>query len=98
MKRLPAPVLHRPEANRLPDYFGLPEGWFHSLGVSAIALWALAGFSRYMALVAAGLALAAGSFLTTLTRKDPGLPWRRLVVAWSYSGRFPALTQWSRSS
>ena len=98
MKRLPALVVHRPEANRLPDYFGLPEGWFHSLAISAFALWALAGFSRHMALVAGGLAFAAGSVLTTLTRKDPALPWRRLVVLLRYGQKFPAITQWSLRS
>ena len=98
MKRAPAPVLHRGEVNRLPDYFGLPEGWFHSLAITAFGVWALAGFSRHMALVAAGLAVLAGSVLTTLTRKDPALPWRRLVVLLRYPQRFPAVTQWSLRS
>jgi len=98
VKRLPALVEHRPELNRLPDYFGLPEGWFHGLAITAFALWALAGFSRHMALVAAGLTLAAGSVLVTLTRKDPRLPWRRLRVLFRYSESFPAVTQWSLRS
>lgn len=95
MKRLPAQVPHRPDVNRLPEYFGLPEGWFHALVIAGFALWALAGFRSPMAVVAGGLAFAAGSMLAALTRKDPRLPWRRAVVLWRFAQPFPAVTTWS---
>jgi hypothetical protein len=94
-KRTPAALRHRPEVNRLPDYFGLPEGLFHALGLAAFALWAASGFSRYMALVAAGLALFVGAALVPLAAKDPGLPRRRLAVLLRFAQPLPAVSEWS---
>ena len=95
MKRTPGAIAHRPELNRLPDYFGLPEGQFHALALAAFALWALSGFSLHMAMLAVALAVGAASVLVPLTRRDPRLPWQRLLVAVRFPRRFPAVTHWT---
>lgn len=95
MKRAPAALRHAPELNRMPEYLGLSEGLFHGLALAAFALWAVSGFSRYMALLAVGLAMAAGGVLVPLVSKDPRLPRRRLAVMFRFGEPYPAVSEWS---